>query len=866
MAAVEREGIPPATLSVEPDTIPDELKTRDQFLCWDWEFRDPRWTKPPLRARGSGYAKSTDPTTWAPFDVAIAAYQQRDLAGIGFALTADDTFFFLDLDHCRDPETGEISAWARPILRLFRHTYQEVSPTGTGIKIIGVGQISGDKHTKPMDGKPGAKPGAKVELFDTEKYTTLTGHRCHASAAHLGDCQAALEVLYTDLWPTPTDAPAPPTAVTTSHDDDDRRLERARASSNGVRFSALFDRGDTGDYGGDASAADQALCNMLAFWFGPDPARVDRMFRRSALMREKWDKKHYGDGRSYGQGTIDTALAGRAEFYQSRPRLRVVTGGKSGDTASTAATDDPEAPHLTDLGNAQRLVTRHGRDLRYCHLWNKWLAWDGMRWQVDDSGEIVRRAKDTVRGIYAEAKETSEPEERKAIARHALRSEADARIKAMISLAQSEPGIPIDPTLLDTDPWLLTCLNGTIDLRSGELLPHEREHYITKRAPVTHDQEATCPTWLAFLGRIMAGDADLIGFLQRAIGYSLTGNTTERVFLILHGGGRNGKSTLLEVFRTLLGPDYAVRTPTDTLLAKRESGIPNDVARLRGARFVSASEADEGRRLAESTIKDLTGGDTISARFMRGEFFDFLPVFKLWLATNHRPVIRGTDLGIWDRIRLVPFSVRIPDDEQDRDLRQKLIAEAPGILAWAVHGCLEWQRHGLGTPSAVRKATAGYRADMDVLGAFLADRCTIDPQARIAAKTLYADYQRWCEETGEKPLSQIAVGKQLAERGFTPARSGKGRGRGWIGLGLLSETDDEGLSAERSQQDSHAGGEPPQQADVFGEADTSGRNFRHNSSPPRNSGDIPKNASQSVRPLNASALDGGNDDEEDGAL
>ncbi|MDP9356026.1 MAG: hypothetical protein M3R02_12240, partial [Chloroflexota bacterium] len=530
MAAVEREASPPATLPVNPDGIPDELKNYAQFVCWDWEYRNDRWTKPPLRVTGNGYAKSNDSTTWAPFDAAFAAYQERNLAGIGFALSPDDDFFFIDFDHCRDPETGTISQWAREILRAFPHTYRALSPTGTGIRVIGYGHLPGPQHTKPMTGRPGAKQDAKIELFDQGKYTTLTGHRCDGSPLHLGDCQAALDALYEDLWPA-TPAEATPHREAGPHEeDDDRRLDRARAATNSAEFVALFDAGDTSPYGGDHSGADLALCNHLAFWFGPDPARIDRVFRRSALMRPKWDKRHHGDGRTYGQGTIDEALVGRTEFYQPRqPRLRVVTGGKSGDTASTAATDDPEAPHLTDLGNAQRLVTRHGRDLRYCHLWNKWLAWDGMRWQVDDSGEIVRRAKATVRGIYAEAKETSDPEERKSIARHALRSEADARIKAMISLAQSEPGIPIDPALLDTDPWLLTCLNGTINLRSGELLPHERVHYITKCAPVTHNPEATCPTWLAFLERIMAGDADLIGFLQRAIGYSLTGNTSERV-------------------------------------------------------------------------------------------------------------------------------------------------------------------------------------------------------------------------------------------------------------------------------------------------------------------------------------------------
>ena len=239
-----------------------------------------------------------------------------------------------------------------------------------------------------------------------------------------------------------------------------------------------------------------------------------------------------------------------------------------------------------------------------------------------------------------------------------------------------------------------------------------------------------------------------------------------------------------------------MRTPTDTLLAKRDASIPNDVARLKGVRFVSASEAEEGQRLAEAKVKDLTGGDMISARFMRGEFFDFLPAFKLWLSTNHKPIIRGTDEAIWDRIRLIPFLVRIPEGERDKHLREKLIAEAPGILNWMLAGCLEWQRDGLGEPEEVMEATAGYRAEMDVLGGFLADCCVMGELFAITAKDLYSAYVHWAEENGEKPMSQTAMGKRLSERGFVSFRSGKQQVRSWSGIRLRTENEGEDEPAD----------------------------------------------------------------------
>jgi putative DNA primase/helicase len=276
----------------------------------------------------------------------------------------------------------------------------------------------------------------------------------------------------------------------------------------------------------------------------------------------------------------------------------------------------------------------------------------------------------------------------------------------------------------------------------------------------------------------------LVSFLQLGFGYSLTGITDERAMFILHGSGANGKSTTIEVKVQILG-DYAVRTPTESILVKREGGIPNDLAKLKGARFVYCSEVEEGKRLAESLIKDLTGNDTISARFMRGEWFNFQPSFKLWLATNHKPVIRGTDNAIWSRIRLIPFTVSIPEEERIPRSRmmERLTPEFPGILAWAVAGCFDWLKFGLGSPDEVKQATDDYRGEMDILGGFINDCCVLSKDVEGTAKELYESYSKWAEANGEKPVSPRTFGVRLAERGFSKRRNTVGR-HCWMGIGL----------------------------------------------------------------------------------
>jgi putative DNA primase/helicase len=535
----------------------------------------------------------------------------------------------------------------------------------------------------------------------------------------------------------------------------------------------------------------------LKVWRGERPKRRDdgRLDRSGSLVkigRELYDVGATRPAIVAALAERDEALGwrkytGRSDAYTRYHEIvdELESNGRNSRVRATFGGHGRGEPsfNLTDLGNARRLIHRRGRNLRYCWLWSKWLVWDGKRWIKDDSGEVYRLAKETVAGIYQEAAAAND-EARKAIAKHAMRSEAGARIKEMVDLARSD--VPVMPDELDADPDLLNAENGTIDLRTGELQEHRREDLITKIAPVEYDPDAAAPAWATFLERVLPSE-ELREFVQRAAGYSATGDTSEQCMFINHGTGANGKSTFQETAAAALG-DYAMRTPTETLLAKRSDGVPNDIARLKGARFVSASETEEGRRLAESRIKDLTGQDTISARFMRAEFFDFAPTHKLWLSTNHKPEIRGTDNAIWRRIRLVPWSVAIPPNEQDKKLAAKLRDELPGVLAWVVRGCLEWRRVGLRDPEAVCRATVEYRAEMDVLGAFLSECCVLGDDQDVAAADLYRAYSEWCKDTGEAPVKQRRFGGQLTERGtFERYRGGKDGGHRWRGVDLLTQ-------------------------------------------------------------------------------
>ena len=457
--------------------------------------------------------------------------------------------------------------------------------------------------------------------------------------------------------------------------------------------------------------------------------------------------------------------------------------------AWTAANLPSGATPRTDYGNAERLVRRHGNDLRFCASLGGWLAWDGVRWGKDETGEVVRRAKETVRSIAVEAATSDHEESRRGLLAHSLASEKASRLTAMVNLAQSEAGVPVRAEDLDADPWLLNVQNGVIDLRTGQLGPPRREALCTKLAPVAYDPAATCPAFDAFLAEVQP-DPEVRACLLRILGYSLTGVVREHIFPIHHGDGGNGKGTLRDVMLAVLG-EYATEVPAALLMSKDKGDVhPTEKMVLRGARFASASETQKGRAIDEALVKLVTGGDPITARYMRQDFVTFLPTHKLWLSTNHKPVIRELSPAMWRRVLLFPWAVIIPIERQNTQLKEQLAQELPGILRRLVEGCLEWQRRGVDPPDAVKAATATYKAESDPVGDFLAQRTTAKPPlgksvARVMAKELLDAYTGWAQANGQETLSSKALGDAMTSNGRA-VRKPFGGLISYVGLRLLT--------------------------------------------------------------------------------
>ncbi len=529
----------------------------------------------------------------------------------------------------------------------------------------------------------------------------------------------------------------------------------------------------------------------IVFDWDPKPTTrrdVDAARRRlAAALRKAGAKEVYAVKLPPGpngskQGVDDFLMSHGAAAFQE-----LVQQAEPVSDSSVAPLDMPSG--RTDAANARRLVAKHGGEIRWVGHWDKWLIWDGRRWAGDKQLRIELVAKEIAAALWQEISRyvaAGNPDKMTLgyMVAWAKSSNSAGGIRAMVALARSEAGIPIGPDELDCDPLALNVENGTIDLATGKLREHRKEDYLTKLAPVTFDAAADCPTWRAFLDRIFAGDANLTGYTQRLVGYSMTGLTQEHVLPFLHGNGANGKSTKVETIIKLLGPDYAMKAPPDLLMAKRGESHPTERADLFGKRLVACVETEAGRRLAESLVKELTGGDRVRARRMREDFWEFAPTHHVWLVSNHKPAVIGTDHGIWRRIKLIPFDVVIPDAEQDKQLPTKLEAELPGILNWAIAGCLEWQKSGLREPDIVKAATGGYQTEMDDVGQFIDEHCERGPDFVEPATELYRAYLAANPGCG---MTQKEFGNGLGRKGFTRKRitSGVWKARhGWMGLRL----------------------------------------------------------------------------------
>jgi len=435
---------------------------------------------------------------------------------------------------------------------------------------------------------------------------------------------------------------------------------------------------------------------------------------------------------------------------------------------------DPDRLY-TDSYNARALVAAHGTDMRYCTDWKCWLVWTGTHWQRDKARLVMRWAKHTIKDL-AKLMHQMDDDQCKALLAHIKSSLSTAKLKAMVESAESEPNMTIEPDALDRDLFLLNCANGTIDLRTGSIRKADRTDFITRCLSVNFNPDATCPKWEKFLDRIMGGKQGLVAFLHRAIGYSLTGSTMEQCLFILHGPTKTGKSTFLARLRALLGP-YGTQADMESFMHKEKTEVRNDLADLAGARVVCAVEAQEGKRLNENLIKQLTGGvDQVKARFLFAEYFTYTPQYKVFIGTNHKPVIKDTNQAIWERIRLVPFVVQIPVDERDKQLDAALQEEIEGILAWAVEGCKAWQRAGkLGEPPEVVDATDEWQKESDTIGRFIAEKCDEDadrkpprlgPIYKERATPLYNAYKTWCESNGEHYENMQKFSGKMLDRGY----------------------------------------------------------------------------------------------------
>ena len=445
-----------------------------------------------------------------------------------------------------------------------------------------------------------------------------------------------------------------------------------------------------------------------------------------------------------------------------------------------------------DVGNGQRFRKMYGDIVRWCPQFKKYLVWDGMRWIPDDTDQ-VRLLAQSVMGAYGVQAAKAGDESQ-------MRFAAGCRRSSRITnaLREAQPHLACHASELDTDPWLLNFRNGTVDLRTGELLPHNRGHFITKVIEHEFRPGAECPLFLRFLERITGGGPDVLEaaaarsqrlmiFLQRALGYSLTGVTCEKVVFLLYGPHDNGKSTLLALFLRMLGP-YAILLQIESLMARQQetNNSQADLADLKGARFVMTSETEEGQRLAEGKLKRITQGTgRIKAARKFENPIEFSESHKLWLDCNFLPIVRGHDEAIWRRLRTIPFNVVIPPEEQDRNLSSKLLKEAEGILAWAVRGAQDWYSGGLPATTDVDDVGEEWRRDADQIGRFIEQCCTTPPTAQVSARGLYTAYKQWAESAGERWETEKKLSERMQERGFVKER--KESGNIYLGIGLLAD-------------------------------------------------------------------------------
>ena len=773
-------------VEVEPDNIPGTLKAERRWCVWQRvATKGGKFTKKPMQAGNPrvGLSKTT-PGQWQDFSTALSAYDGvPEIDGLGFVCGGG--FVALDFDECCDEVTREItSSVAEIVARL--DSYSEFSPSGRGVRVFVRGTLPGPNIVSKALG---------YELYSEGAYVTLTGQRVPGTPAELadgGDCLAELyesaERASAKPAKKPAGLPSPMGSYQPSELGDTELLEVAKASASGHKIGELL-AGNVASYP-TASEAELALCNHLAFYAGPSGhAQVERLLRSSGLMRGKFDE---GRGeQSYIALTIAKAYQGRSEFYSGRPArqpakpLTTFTNGQP----STGPACLSDSSTMTDIGLARRLMLESRGRLRYCREQKNWLSWSGSHWVTDDGLGAQHIAKTVSDLLWSELAELPEAMRSSAAVSFVKASSSCRAIDSACKLARSEPGVVVSAGELDRPMYLLNLANGTLNLETAELLPHEPERLLTHMAGVAFDTQANAPRFKRFIDEVTQGDVELGHFLQRSCGVALSADVSEHTLWVHYGAGGNGKGTLLSILMELLGT-YAGPAPMDMLLIKsRSKEQETQFASLAGKRLVTSTETDEGVRLSEAVTKLLTGGDTVLARKLYQQAYPLVPSWHLHLACNHKPIVRGTDSGIWRRLKLIPWQAEFKNEGANLSLMDELRAELPGILNWCLVGFSEWRRAGLRAPASVSAASAEYRSQNDTLGQWLTDCCTTKPVGVVAESgELYQSYRLWTERRNDPTLTATAFGLSLERLGYKGSRATSGQHRHKTvraGIGLL---------------------------------------------------------------------------------
>lgn len=731
--------------------IPDELINLDRWCAWKYEQRDGQRkpTKVPIDVQTGFKAKSNDESTWSSYKEAVN-YEHKD--GIGFFFKPP--YVGIDLDDCQDDiERYRQGDYQDNVVYDFYETlksYGELSPSKTGIHIICKGKIPGKRRRK-----------AGVEMYEEGRFFTMTGDSLNKYKYVSHATPENLEKLYHKYLNDNVTPIRPYQSAGFEHHLSDGEVTRLIFESKQAPLFKDLMNGEWEGHYTSHSEADLGMANILAFWTARDFDQMDRIFRSSGLIRSKWDEKR--GKTTYGISTLSKAINDTSEVYH--PKQTKEKPKYTFDFLHTREKDNYPIRSYDDTGNALRFLDRYGDIVRYSYNRKKFYVYNGEKWELDERGLVMTLIDKTVDSMKNETvvhgEDISEEEADKALRKHIKNSRSKSAKKNMEELIKHQ--ISVIPEEFDPDDMAVNVSNGYVDLTSGELCPHERLKMFSKQANAEYSDNMQPDMWLKFLNDTFAGDRQIIRFIQKALGYTLTGSTREQIMFILHGKGRNGKSLFIETIAEILG-DYSKNIRADSLMVKYGHTINNDIATLQDARLVTSTEPNEGFRFDEGLIKQLTGGDRVTARFLYGEDFEFTPKFKLWLTTNHKPIVRGTDDGIWRRLVLVPFDVQIPADKVDKDLKFKLIREAPAILEWMTEGCRLWQREGLGLPKKIAEASQEYRSDMDVLEHFIQDCCERGEEYRAPAGKLYEQYKKWADESGEYKMNKNDFGKKMKEK------------------------------------------------------------------------------------------------------